>query len=324
MNSLKRFARREPSAIAAFVILTIVAVGWMLNTPRLSISAIAIVIAQTLPLAMVACGMAVIIFGKGIDLSLGMILTITNVIIAYLSSNGMPVLLAALIALAVSLLVGSVNGVLVAYMGLPPLVITLATSSILAGVALYILPTPGGSVPKWFSNIPLLLIGPIPFSLILLIGIPLLVWYPIRRSWLGTAIMAVGEDDSSAFTSGINVRAVRASTYVLGAAFTSFGGMLMTMTSASGDPKIGVDFTMNAIAAAVIGGTLLSGGRGTIAGAVAGAVTLRLIGNLLFSLGLNGYWQYVVIGTILIAALGVPYLIGRARANSRPELRRAA
>ena len=143
-------------------------------------------------------------------------------------------------------------------------------------------------------------------------------------SWLGTAIMAVGEDDSSAFTSGINVRAVRASTYVLGAAFTSFGGMLMTMTSASGDPKIGVDFTMNAIAAAVIGGTLLSGGRGTIAGAVAGAVTLRLIGNLLFSLGLNGYWQYVVIGTILIAALGVPYLIGRARANSRPELRRAA
>ena len=114
MNSLKRFARREPSAIAAFVILAIVAVGWMLNTPRLSISSIAIVIAQTLPLAMVACGMAVIIFGKGIDLSLGMILTITNVIIAYLSSNGVPVLLAALIALAVSLVVGSVNGVLVA------------------------------------------------------------------------------------------------------------------------------------------------------------------------------------------------------------------
>ena len=81
---------------------------------------------------------------------------------------------------------------------------------------------------------------------------------------------------------------------------------------------------MNAIAAAVLGGTLLSGGRGAIAGAVAGAVALQLIGNLLFSLGLNGYWQYVVIGTILIAALGVPYLIGRARANSRPELRRAA
>ena len=167
MNSLKRFARREPSAIAAFVILTIVAVGWMLNTPRLSISAIAIVIAQTLPLAMVACGMAVIIFGKGIDLSLGMILTITNVIIAYLSSNGMPVLLAALIALVVSLLVGSVNGVLVAYMGLPPLVITLATSSILAGVALYILPTPGGSVPRWFSQLVLmgLRILPKPSSL---------------------------------------------------------------------------------------------------------------------------------------------------------------
>ncbi len=324
MNALKRFAHREPPAMAAFAILAVVAIGWMLNTPRLSISSIAIVIAQTLPLAMVACGMAIVIFGKGIDLSLGTILTITNVIIAYLAGNGMPVLLAALIALLVSVLVGAVNGVLVAYLGLPPLVITLATSSMLAGIALYVLPKPGGSVPRWYSDIPLLLLGPIPFSLVMLIGIPLIVWYPIRRSRLGTAIMAVGEDESSAFTSGINVRATRAFTHIMGAAFASFGGMIMTMTSASGDPKIGADFTMNAIAAAVIGGALLSGGRGTLAGAVAGGVTLRLISNLLFSLGLNGYWQYVVIGTILVLALGVPYLIGRVRANSRAEVRRAA
>lgn len=324
MNAIARFVRREPPAVAAFAIMTIVVVLWMLNTARLSVSSVAIIIAQVLPLAMVACGMAIVIYGKGIDLSLGTILTMTNVILAVASSQGVPVLLAALIALLVGVLVGAINGFLIAYMGLPPLVITLATSSVLAGTALYVLPQPGGSVPRWFANIPLVLVGPLPISLVLLVCVPLAIWYPIRRSRLGPAIMAVGEDEGSAFTSGINVRLVRAFTYVLGAIFASVGGMFMTMNSMSGDPKIGTTFTMNAIAAAVLGGTLLSGGRGAIAGAVAGAVALQLIGNLLFSLGLNGYWQYVVIGLILVAALGIPYLITRARANARPTVGRAA
>lgn len=324
IEPLRRFAHREPATVAAFAIMAVVFAGWLLNTSRLSVSSVAIIIAQTLPLAMVACGMAIVIFGKGIDLSLGMVLTITNVLIAQLAGTGTPVWLAVLLGLAVCVVVGAVNGILVAYLGLPPLVITLATSSILAGVALYVLPQPGGSVPRWFADIPLLLIGPLPFSLVLLIGIPLLVWYPIRRSRLGPAIMAVGEDESSAFATGINVRAIRAFTYVLGAVFAGFGGVLMTMNSMSGDPKIGADFTMNAIAAAVIGGTLLAGGRGTVAGAVAGAVTIRLIGNLLFSLGLIDYWQYVVVGTILIAALGVPYLIGQARTATRQHVQKAA
>ncbi|GAA2178976.1 ABC transporter permease [Brooklawnia cerclae] len=324
MNAIMRFARREPPAVAAYVIMAVVVIAWMLNTSRLSISSVAIVISQVLPLAMVACGMAIVIFGKGIDLSLGNVLTITNVIVIVLAGRGVPIVLAAVAALVVAIVVGAINGLLIAYMGLPPLVITLATSSILAGSALYILPQPGGSVPRWFADIPLLLIGPIPFSLVLLIGLPVLVWYPIRRSKLGPAIMAVGEDETSAFTSGINVKATRALTYVLGAVFACLGGILMTMTAMSGDPKIGVPFTMNAIAAAVLGGTVLAGGRGTLAGAVAGAVTLQLIGNLLFSLGLNGYWQYVVIGLILVAALGGPYLIGRARQNSSQAIRRAA
>lgn len=324
MKSILSYYHREQPAVAAFAIMAVVVSLWMINTPRLSISAIAIIIAQVLPLAMVACGMAIVIYGKGIDLSLGTILTMTNVLLAYLSSNGMPIVLAAAIALLVAALAGAINGFLIAFMGLPPLVITLATSSVLAGTALYILPQPGGSVPRWFSNITLTLVGPIPLSLVLMIAVPMAIWYPIRRSRLGPAIMAVGEDEGSAFASGIPVRTVRAFTYVLGAIFACVGGMFMTMTSMSGDPKIGVAFTMNAIAAAVLGGTLLSGGRGSIAGAVAGAVTLQLIGNLLFSLGLNGYWQYVVIGLILVAALGIPYLVGRARANRPTAVRSAA
>ena len=324
MKSLSRFVRREPPAVAAYAIMAIVAVAWMINTPRLSVSAIAIIISQVLPLAMVACGMAIVIFGKGIDLSLGAVLTIANVLLVKLTGAGIPVLLAVLIALLVAGLVGLVNGLLIAYLGLPPLVITLATSAILMGAALYVLPQPGGSVPRWFADIPLLLIGPLPFSLVLTVGIPMLLWYPIRRSALGPAIMAVGEDELAAFTSGIRVRAVRASTYVLGAVFAILGVVLITMTSMSGDPKIGVSFTMRAIAAAVLGGTLLAGGRGTLAGTIAGAVTLQLIGNLLFSLGINQYWQHVAVGLILVAALGVPYLIGLLRRNTTSGLRSPA
>lgn len=324
MIGLRRFIHREPPAVAAYVIMAVVVCMWAINTPRISISSVAIIISQVLPLAMVACGMAIVIFGKGIDLSLGTVLTMTNVILAHLSGSGYPIGVALLTALGVAALTGVVNGFLIAYMGLPPLVITLATSSVLAGTALYILPQPGGSVPRWFSDIPLLLIGPIPFSLVLLIGVPVLLWYPLRSGRLGPAIMAVGGDEASAFTSGVNVRRVRATTYVLGALFACVGGIFMTMSSLSGDPKIGVSFTMNAIASAVLGGTLLMGGRGTLAGTVAGAVTLQLIGNLMFSLGLNGYWQYVVIGLILVAALGIPYVVAQVRKNTRSDVRSAA
>lgn len=320
MKALRRFAHREPPAVAAYVIMTVVVILWVANTSRISVSSVAILISQMLPLAMVACGMAIVISGKGIDLSLGTVLTMTNVLIAALCGSGRPIVLALVVALAVALVSGAVNGILIAYFGLPPLVITLATSSILAGAALYILPQPGGSVPRWFSNISLLLIGPVPFSLLLLVGVPMLLWYPLRAGRLGTAIMAVGADESSAFTSGINVRAVRASTYILGALFAYVGGIFMTMTSMSGDPKIGASFTMNAIGAAVLGGTLLAGGRGTLAGTIAGAITLQLIGNLMFSLGLNGYWQYVVVGLILVAALGIPYLVSEFGKNTRSEI----
>lgn len=315
MRPLVRFIRREPPAIAAFVVMAVVLGAWLSTTARVDVSSIAIIISQVLPLAMAATGMSIVLFAKGIDLSVGATLALTNVLLAQLSGQGVPVLAALAVAVVVALVAGAINGILIGYADLPPLVITLGTSSILSGIALYVLPQPGGSVPVWFSNIPLLLIGPVPFSLVLLVGVPLLFWYPVRRSRLGIAILAVGGDEVSAYTSGIATRRVRGLSYVGSAFFASMGGVFMTTTSMSGDPKIGAPFTLNAIAAAVLGGCLLSGGRGTVSGAVAGAVTLQLIGNLLFSLGLNGYWRYVVIGIILVAALGLPYVIGIVRRN---------
>jgi ribose transport system permease protein len=152
---------------------------------------------------------------------------------------------------------------------------------------------------------------------LLIAAVPVLLWWPLRRSRFGTALYAVGNDEAAAFTSGVRVRSVKIRAYVLAAFFAALGGIFISMNAGSGDPGIGSAYTLNAIAAAVIGGVALSGGRGTIAGPVAGALVLSFINNLLFSLGVNTYYQYLVTGVLLIAALAIPYVTGRLRQNRR-------
>jgi len=143
--------------------------------------------------------------------------------------------------------------------------------------------------------------------------VPIMIWYPVRRSRLGTSLYAVGNDPASAYVVGIKVGRVTIAAFVLSALFAALGGVVLTMGIASGDPNIGTPYTLNSITAAVLGGALLSGGRGTIAGTVAGALTLSFISNLLFSLGINSYWQFVVTGALLVAVLALPPVIRRIR-----------
>jgi len=313
IGAVIRYFRREPACLVAYAVLAIVLALWLVLTPSLSIDSLTNTISQKLPLAMVAIGATIVIVTRGIDLSVGGTLALVNVIIARGSELDGNVIVWTGVAIAVALLAGLANGVFVAYFKLPALIVTLATLSVLVGVALYILPTPGGQVPEWFSDIPILLIGPVPLALVLLVVIPLAIWLPIRRTRLGTALYAVGNDEAAAFASGVKTKRVVASAYVMAAFFAALGGIFVTMITVSGDPNIGAPYTLNSIAAAVLGGALLTGGRGTIAGAIAGAFTLAFITNLLFALGVSSYWQYVVTGGLLIAALAIPYLLGKLR-----------
>jgi ribose transport system permease protein len=313
MGALIRYFRREPACLIAYAVLAVVVAIWLALTPSLTLESFTNTVGQKIPLALVAVGATIVIVTRGIDLSVGGTLALVNVIIAKGGDSGADVLLWTLLAIAAALAVGLVNGVLVAYFRLPSLIVTLGTLSILLGAALYILPTPGGSVPGWFSDVLLIVVGPVPLAAVLLIGIPLAIWWPIRRSRLGTALFAVGNDETAAFVSGIDVRRVTAFAYILSALFAGLGGVITTMITVSGDPSIGAPFTLNSIAAAVLGGAALAGGRATAAGAIAGALILSFITNLLFSLGIESYWQYVVTGAILIAALAVPHVINAVR-----------
>lgn len=313
-----RFIRREPSVAVAYIVLAIIVVGWILATPRIGILPITNTLGQKLPLVCVTIGAAIVLISRGVDLSIGGTLTLVNVIIAKGASADGNVALWAFVALLAALAAGALNGVLVAWWRLSPLIVTLATQSVLFGVALYVLPIPGGEVPSWFSRLPLMLIGPIPLVGLLMVLVPLLFWWPLKRSPYGLALYAVGNDEGAAFTSGIRVRLTTASAYVLAAFFAWLGGLFLTMNAGAGDPSIGIPFTLNAIAAAVIGGVALSGGRGTIIGAVAGALILSFINNLLFAIGVSSYWQLPATGLLLLAALAVPFIIDRVQANRRP------
>lgn len=308
-----RYFRREPTALIAFGVLIVIALAWAISTPNLGVIPLTYTFAQKIPLAMVAIGETIVIISRGIDLSVGGTLTLVNVIIANGTIVGGNPIVWIILAMVVALIAGLVNGILVAVLQLPALVVTLATQSVMLGAALYILPSPGGELPIWFTNVPLQLVGPIPLVILLLIILPVLFWLPIRRSRFGVALYAVGNDESAAFTSGIRVARTKILAYVLGAFFAGLGGIFITMNAGSGDPAIGVPYTLNAIAAAVIGGVALSGGRGTVAGPIAGALVLSFINNLLFSLGVNTYWQYLATGILLVAALAIPYVIRRVR-----------
>jgi ribose transport system permease protein len=311
MNGIVRFVRREPSVLVAYIVLAVIVAGWVLATPRIGILPITYSLGQKLPLVCVTIGAAIVLISRGVDLSIGGTLTLVNVIIAKGTDGDQNFVLWAFVALLAALAAGVVNGLLVAWRRLSPLIATLATQSILLGLALYILPIPGGEVPSWVTRIPVQLVGGLPVVGLLIVLVPLLLWWPLKRSPYGTALYAVGNDEGAAFTSGIRVRLVTGSAYVLAAFFAWLGGVFLTMNAGSGDPSIGIPYTLNAIAAAVIGGVALSGGRGTIVGAVAGALILSFINNLLFALEVSVYWQYLATGVLLLTALTVPFVLDR-------------
>ncbi|MCL2783166.1 MAG: ABC transporter permease [Propionibacteriaceae bacterium] len=311
--------RREPGAMFAYVALAVIIVAWVFRTPGLTITTFTISIGGKLPLVLVAVGMAIVLISRGIDLSVGSLVALSNVIVVHDALWNGHTWIGAIAAVAVTALVGFGNGLLVGALRLPALVVTVATGAIAGGLALYIQPQPGGKVTTGFTNFIMLVIGPVPLALLLIFLIPLAIWYPISRSRAGFALRAVGGDEASAFVSGLSTWRSRALAYTLSGTFAGLAGVFLTMTTSSGDPNGSRTFTLQAIAAAVLGGVALAGGRGSIAGAVGGGLMLGFITNLLSSWRVNSNWQYIVTGALLIAVIGVPYVISQIRARKSPH-----
>jgi ribose transport system permease protein len=264
-----------------------------------------------LPLMIVAVGQAIVIIGGGIDLSVGAIVTMINaILVTVITGDSTPdqVALGVLIGLGAGMLAGAFNGACVAYLRLQPIVTTYATSFVFGGLALWILPRPGGSLPGDFRAIYRATPAEIPFTIYVIVVI-ILLWSLLRATRYGQYLYATGGKADAAYTSGVPVDFVRFSAYVWAGFFSALGAIALTLNIGTGSPRIGNAMTLDSIVAVVLGGTRLSGGQGGVAGAVMGVLILGVIRNIISFANVPTWSQTLVDALIIIAALAGPGLV---------------
>jgi ribose transport system permease protein len=259
-------------------------------------------------LALVAMAQTIPVLTGGLDLSVGMIFLLTNCL-ASLIVVGDPIqttfgIIGVLLA---GTACGTLNGLIVVYGRLQPIIVTLATSSLYYGIALILRPEPGGTVNFDLAAFMTSSVYNVPVSLLLLLAIVLFVWIPYRRSVLGRAALAVGSSEQAAFMSGVPIDRAKLVAYMLSGFLASVAGLMLTFLTYSGVAKavIGADYTLNSIAAVVIGGTSLFGGFGSAIGSIFGAFVLKTVGDLLIVFDINPVLQPLFVGIVLLLAVSL-------------------
>ncbi len=254
------------------------------------------------PLALVAMAQAILMLTGGISLSIGATVSLGAVISATVMAGPLGVAGGAAAVALAGLGIGAGTGLIVVKLRLPAIVVTLAGSFIIGGAALLILPRPGGAIPEWFS---VLLAGNTPTAFALLVVVVLL-WKLYLATPLGLSVYAAGENPLGAFRSGVPVDVARITAYAISGLLCAGAGLFVAAQTGSGDPLIGTSFTLNSIAAAVLGGIGFLGGQGTMRGALAGSLLLSLMISVMFFLGFTPVAQYVAQGLIIIGAVAIP------------------
>ncbi|HET6812617.1 MAG TPA: ABC transporter permease [Actinomycetota bacterium] len=308
-----RFRRRQGWVVGVAVLLGVLVFWRYSQIPAFGPFEVRGIVAGTMTLALLAMAQSVIVISGGIDLSVGAMMVLANCIAArlMLDQDLGPVVLVAIGVVAVAMILSGLIGLVTVVSGVPDIVVTLAASFILAGLALVVLDGPGGGTNPRFQE---LIVGgfdqPLP-SLLWLAGLLALVWLPFKRSRLGIATYAVGSDRAAAFLSGVRVGRTRVIAYVLGGFFSGMAGVVTTAFTGSGEPRasIGATATLTSVAAVVLGGVALLGGSGTLLGPVLAAFCLSLIPALMLGLGWDPNYAEVARGIIIIVVVMIGGLV---------------
>lgn len=258
------------------------------------------------PTAMVAVAETLVMLTGGIDLAVGPMVSLGSVVAASTMQTPLGILGAVLAVLALGAMVGTIVGAFVAVARYPAIIVTLAMSFIIRGVALLILPRPGGFVSAALSDF---LAGNRPTTIALVLVLALL-WKLYQATPLGLGLIAVGDNAEGAYRSGVGVVASRMLAYVISGMLQALTGLFVAAQTGSGDPLIGEPLTLSAIAAAVLGGVSFLGGQGTMRGALAGSLLMSILINVMFFMDLPLVAQYVVQGLIVVATVALPRLRG--------------
>ena len=259
-----------------------------------------------LPIALAAVAQAIVVISGGIDLSVGSMMALTSVTSAVLM-KGQSDAVAVVIVIAIlgmGLLLGTINGGLIVATRVPDIIVTLAMLFVWAGFALLVLHTPGGGAAPWLMES---IRGPLvsewlPRAVVVLAVVVGVVWVPLQRSTVGLSLYALGSNRLAAFRSGVPVGRTKILSYALAGLFSALGGLALTASTGIGSPVPG-SYTLESVAAIVLGGVSLAGGRGGVVGPIVAVVVLALIRTDLTFLGVNPNWSEVIQGAILIGVV---------------------
>ena len=304
---------------AAFGSLIIMVIFFTILSPYFfSFDNLITVIKQTAVIGIISIGVTFVIITGGIDLSLGSVVALSGVVAGFSLTAGIPDVLGILVGAAIGLLCGAISGFLVAYAGLPAFIATLGMMMSARGMSLVLTQGRPVYIPE-NQSFKLIhnhnLFGLIPLPVIYLIIIAVIAHYVLKRTSIGRYVFATGSNEEAARLSGINVRLVKLFVYSFSGFMCGLSGVILLSRLNSAQPAIGSGYELDAIAAAVIGGTSLSGGVGQVVGTIIGALIMSTMKNGLNLMHVSQFWQQVIIGIVVILAV---YIDIKRRANQRP------
>jgi ribose transport system permease protein len=314
--------RRHGWTIGVYLLLLALVLYWRAQTTLpwgpFDVQSLAI---DALPLAFAACGQAIVVISGGIDLSIGSMMSLVNVVSARLMVDAgfeHALLLSVVLVLAAAL-VGALTGLTIVVTKVADIIVTLAMLFVLAGAALWVLTIPGGGVPaRYASLITVDTVGTkwLPAAIVVLLGAVAVMWATVRRLRPGLALYAVGSNRSAAYLAGVNVPAARIAAYAYSGAFAALGGLALSAASSLGDPHSGEIYTLNSVAAVVLGGVSLLGGVGGLIGPIAAAFVLTLVKTILVIKGVDQNWAQVIQGTLIVLVVMIGGLVIRQKGKS--------
>ncbi len=308
LDGVKKYFKRNAGILIGLLIICIVI---SIKSPQfLTQKNIMNVLRQISSNMFLACAMTMILIAGGIDLSVGSTIAIIGVIAGTIIGKGVPIWAVILICLLIGAAIGAVNGTIISRTTLPPFIVTFSMMSILRG-ATYVYT--GGTTVRidnrsWINLGTGYAFGILPLPVIYLAVVFILVWLILNKTVLGRHIYAVGGNEKAARFSGVNVVNVRMFVYIFSGIMGALAGMVLCARSYSGNPLAGDGAEMDAIAACVLGGASMAGGYGYVGGTLIGALIIGLLNNGLNLMKIDSYWQIILKGVVILAAVYVDYL----------------
>ncbi|WP_049551218.1 ABC transporter permease subunit [Streptococcus pseudopneumoniae] len=304
MKNTMKYMSELTTVIALIILMAVITI---INSNFLTANNLLNLLLQVTSNALIAFGMTFVILTGGIDLSVGSILALSSALTAGLLGSGMPVTLAILISLILGCILGVMNGLLISYGKLAPFIVTLATMTIFRGATLVY--TNGNPITKGLSDTFLFqflgqgyIVG-IPFPVIIMFIVFIVLYVLLHKTAFGKSVYAIGGNEKAAYISGVKLNKVKIIIYSISGIMASISGLIITSRLSSAQPTAGASYEMDAIAAVVLGGTSLSGGKGRILGTLIGALIIGVLNNGLNIIGVSAFWQQVVKGVVILIAV---------------------